>query len=332
MTQNNFTRRDMMMGAAGLAALAVVPVKSLQAAPVLKPESTNQVPGFYHFTVGDLKASVIADGALPQEDIASTFAIGADKADVQDVLDAKFIPNAGAHLHCNALLLRSGTQVILFDCGGQVAPTSGKLVENLKASGVHPDQVSKVIISHAHPDHIFGAVDEQGRSVFKNASFLIHEQELAFWTGADAQMPKSLLPAETQKWMLENVKLKLDVIKPQIQTFKANSDLGHGVSAVDLAGHTAGHSGFLISSGSDSLLHFADAAHLYATALPHPEWKVLYDYDADKAIQTRKTLFDQLSKDKTRAFGYHFPYPGIGHVGVANNVYGWEQELWKWNI
>lgn len=332
MTQTNLTRRDVMLGAVGVAAVATLPVQAKAAPAAATAALSNQVAGFYRFKVGTLDAIAVADGALPQDDLAGTFATGADVSQVQAALDAKFIPNKGAHLHCNGMVLKSGADTILFDCGGKVAPTAGKLVDNLKAAGIAPEQVTKIMISHAHPDHIFGAVDDAGKSVFKNATFMMDENELAFWLSPDAAFPKSLLPADMQKWMLENVKLKLDAIKPQIQTFKAGADLGGGVTALALAGHTAGHTGFMITSGAESLLHFADAAHLYATALPHPEWKVLFDYDADMAVQTRKKLFDQLASDKTRAFGYHFPYPGLGHVGRTNTAYGWEQELWRWDV
>ena len=63
-----------------------------------------------------------------------------------------------ASVEINVLLLKSGPDTILIDtgAGGAMSPTAGKLLESLKLAGTEPSAVTKVIYTHAHPDHLWG--------------------------------------------------------------------------------------------------------------------------------------------------------------------------------
>lgn len=67
------------------------------------------------------------------------------------------------------LLARTGSDVILFDTGAanNFSDTEGKLFESLEAAGVDAADVTKVILTHAHPDHILGAIVAAAQSLVR---------------------------------------------------------------------------------------------------------------------------------------------------------------------
>ena len=92
----------------------------------------------------------------------------------------------------NTFLIHAGGKLALVDtgCGNAMAATGGQLAVNLAASGVLPEEVDTVLLTHMHPDHSNGLADAEGRALFPRAELVMHEAEWAYWHD-DAAMARA---------------------------------------------------------------------------------------------------------------------------------------------
>src|ERR1700742_1695695 len=66
--------------------------------------------------------------------------------------------------------------------GGQRFPPAGKLAANMKAAGIDPAKIDIILVSHFHPDHIFGLMEKGTNApVFPNAEIVVSDDEFKFW-------------------------------------------------------------------------------------------------------------------------------------------------------
>ena len=223
-----------------------------------------------------------------------------------------------AQFEASPLLLKSGNDVILMDTGsgGNFAPTAGKIAESLKAVGVDASAITKVIFTHAHPDHCWGTLGADGKPIFANASFHVAETEWDFWTAPDlaGKMPKDM------EGMVKGTQGQLAGIKDKVAMFKPGAEVLPGINVLDTAGHTPGHVSFELAGG-DGLIITADAIINPLVFFPHPDWKFGFDADHDTAIANRKKLLDMASAGKKKLLGYHWPYPGLGMAEAKDGAY-----------
>jgi hypothetical protein len=77
-------------------------------------------------------------------------------------------------------------------------------------------------------------------------------------------------------------------------------------------------------------MHMADVAHRSDSGLQHPDWSVIFDFDSEQAIATRKRILSQAAADRTPVMGYHFPFPGLGYVETDGSAYRWIPIPWTW--
>src|SRR5689334_7194496 len=144
---------------------------------------------------------------------------------------------------------------MLFDTGAAslFGPTAGKLPQSLAAAGVDPKSVTDIFISHGHGDHVGGLVTANALT-FPNATIHIQAAE---WISLKSQ--EQMAPLVT-------------VMSPKIVEFQPGAELFPEVKAIDIKGHTPGHSGYLITSGEQSLLYIGDTMHHSVISVQQPEW------------------------------------------------------------
>ena len=211
----------------------------------------------------------------------------------------------------NIPLVRTGNDVILFDVGGggKYQPSEGRLSAHLAACGIDPGIVTKVVFTHAHPDHIWGTLNDQGDIRFPNATYYVGETEWGFWTDPHYQtnMPDALHD------FARGAQRDLAAIADRLVLLKPGDDVVAGMRALDTAGHTPGHLSFALT-GADGLIIAADVATNQIVSFEHPEWKFGYDTSPDLAIRNRVRFVDRAATDRIRLLGYHWTYPGVGHV------------------
>ena len=198
----------------------------------------------------------------------------------------------------NAYLLHTGKQLIVIDAG----KADGKAFsEHLQQAGYRPEQVNAVLLTHTHPDHTGGLLTE-GKATFPNATLYLSQAESKLDSAAAVQA----------------------AYQGRLKTFAAGEAVFDGIKSVNLAGHTAGHTGYQITSQGQSGLVWGDIVHNAYIQFDHPEAALKYDADENAARKTRQAIFAQAAKNNTVVAGMHLPFPGIGQVqAVGQNKYRW---------
>ena len=192
----------------------------------------------YHFKVGDFNAMVVSDGTLSFP--ATFFVPKADPDALATVLTEHFLPTEDILAHINALYIETDEHKVLIDTGSGngLAPTAGRLLDNLDAAGIAATDIDTVIVTHAHPDHIGGILDADGQLSLPNAQFYISQAESDFWMADTVAMPKSLLDEASKAGLITGAKETLSAIQDRTTLFAMGDEVIPHIQAVDSVGHT----------------------------------------------------------------------------------------------
>lgn len=280
-------------------------------------------PAFYRFKIGAFDAIAFNDGAFNPPVAQSPFGVGEPVEAKVAVLREAFLPVASVNLQFNVLLVRMGAEWVLFDagCGGLFGPAGGRLVAQMAAAGVRPEQITAVFLTHAHGDHFGGLFDAEKQVVFKNATHYAGRAEYDFWTGLNPDVSGLNQSEEGRKGMVSGARGALEALRGKWQLIAPGDKLIEGLEVIAAPGHTPGHLVFLISSGGDQVLHMADIAHHHAITFARPEWVLAFDVQPKVAEATRRKLFDRAAADRLKVFGAHMPFPAMGHVKALGGSY-----------
>lgn len=304
-----FSKTVAAAAVAGLATAVPVSVAHAKA-----PFANVQAPYFYRFKIGAIEATVVSDGPFSLGDPAATLR-GASKEEVSKILSDHFIGTEKLMVEQNVLIINTGDKIVMFDTGlGNFqffGTTSGRLLNSMAAAGIRPQDVDAVCLTHAHVDHAGGLVGEDGKPVFPNATIYINEAEYDFYTD-EAKLPNA--PAGLKR-QIERALKNLKPLRERIVFVKDGQEIVPGVRALATVGHSVGHMLYMIASGNQTLAVMGDLLHhsvLVMENIQKIEFKP--DWDAKLATQTRIRFLDQFAANRTAVLGYHFPWPGIGHV------------------
>jgi glyoxylase-like metal-dependent hydrolase (beta-lactamase superfamily II) len=273
------------------------------------------------FMIGNYSAFALEDGALQEPNDGKSFVLGRPPAEVAQVLKAGGAPGDHFEFDIHPLLVRTKDRVLLFDtgAGSSFGPIAGKLPESLAMAGIAPASVTDIFISHAHGDHIGGLVTSSGALLFPNAAIHISTAEWQ-WLG-------SMKADEARQVGIAQLSSLVTAIKPKVVAFQPGATLLPGlVTAIDIKGHTPGHSGYEIGSGESSVLYIGDAMHSYVVSVGRPMWKVAFDKDQDVGAASRVALDKREAASGQRVFAVHFPFPGIGRIVPDKDSYRWSLE------
>jgi glyoxylase-like metal-dependent hydrolase (beta-lactamase superfamily II) len=306
-TLHELSRRDVMAGLAA-AGIAAVSTPAFAKAPLLN----TQAPNFYRFKIGSIEATVVSDGPLdlgaPQPDIFK----GVTKEEFGKILAENFLPTDNVKLEQNALVLNTGDKLVLIDTGTGfqklMGKDSGRLLPNLKAAGIDPKDIDAVAITHAHPDHCWGLIGEDGAKIFPNAQIYMSQEDFDFWTDV------SKAPNDMIKSFIEGTRKQLLPVRDRIEFFKDGQEFVTGIQAIAAPGHTVGHTIFMVSSQGKSLCNTADLAHHHVIPLEKPRLEFAFDTDGRQGAATRIKMFGMLAAQRIPILAYHFPWPGIGYL------------------
>jgi glyoxylase-like metal-dependent hydrolase (beta-lactamase superfamily II) len=220
----------------------------------------------------------------------------------------------------NVAVIRTRSELILVDAGTgpRHQPTAGKLAANLKAAGIQPAAITTIVLTHAHPDHLWGVLDASDNPIYPNATYVISARECDVWSDPNVTLPSALKDRAAS--IVSEAKKHLARIQDRIKRVRGGDEITSGVRVVETPGHTPGHISVELAGG-DGLLISGDSVTHAVISFEHPSWKVPVDQDADRGIATRVRLLDRLAADKVRLLGAHLPSPGTGFVERKDGAY-----------
>lgn len=281
------------------------PAEPATEAPPAPPPVSNDARTL---SIGTLSAYALRDGGLKLPNDNQVLGVKRTPEEVAALLSAAGLPTDEIQLSIQPLLVKTTDRVLLFDtgAGSNMGADAGHLPTSLDEAGVTPESVTDVFISHLHGDHIGGLVNAAGTAVFPNAAVHLSEAE---WKALGA-----LKPEQATAYGIAQLPALLAAITPKVATFKADAEIIPGVvRAVDVKGHTPGHSAYLIGNGTDTLLYIGDTMHHSVISVQKPEWAIAFDGNADRASKSRVELLEKSAASGQRIYAVHFPYPGVGH-------------------
>ena len=270
--------------------------------------------------IGDWTIWPLNDGRL-QVDPRQTFDLEPDLLHPA-LLQAGCAEDATLPMQVHCYLMAFENHLILVDTGGgsHFGNEMGFLTQKLLETGHRPSQISAVLLTHCHLDHIGGLLTPDGMPAFSAATLYLSQEEANFWYDPAQEARAN----ETNRAWFPLVRQSLDAYKGRLRPIDPEEVILPGVTAVNAYGHTPGHTAFLVSSNNERLLLWGDLVHLAELQFLHPEWRVKVDTDADQAVASRKRLFEMASDEQLMVGGAHLPYTGLGHVSCTKEGFAWE--------
>lgn len=309
-----------------LGASAALPFLPAGRAAARAPMRNALPPAWYRFKIGAFEATVVSDGRLPLGQPAPAFPESPPE-EIASLMREHFLPTDAATLEQNVLVVNTGRHLVLFDTGmgesmGQQSkmfgPTTGKMLQNLKAAGIEPGQIDVVCATHAHCDHVWGLVNGKGRRVFPNARVAISETDLRYWTDDGNKRGPSFMGV-----FIDGAKKNLAPYRDRMVMVRDGQEVVPGITAIAAPGHTLGHHVYAVTSGNETVVNTGDLAHHQVLLLRKPMWEFAFDTDPKQSAQTRSRMLDRFATDRTAFLSYHFPWPGLGHVAREGDGYEW---------
>lgn len=243
--------------------------------------------------LGAFEVTTLLGGESMREDPIATFAIGVDPAEFERVSQTNFIPADRSGSSFTMTLVKTPEALILFDTG--MFPDNNRA--SLAAAGHTPEDVTHIVLTHMHPDHITGLMAGGTRN-FPNARLIFPRDENDYW----AANPSDAYIANVAPLVAD------------ARQIAAGDEVVPGIRAEAAYGHTPGHTTYLLESEGQKLLITGDSFNHYAYSVERPEWHVRFDLDKDRGAATRAAVLARLAEERIPCIGYHMPFPALAFI------------------
>lgn len=279
----------------------------------------------YNFKIGKCRVSILRDMLMPYT--SETFFLNVDPEELSSALTEKKIDPANIPSPFLVPLLQYDDKNVLIDTGLGYAEKpfmvgdnpfekKGRLQNLLASENVKPEDITDVIITHFHPDHIGGIFNENKELIYPNARFHAPQQEWDFWHSAKAESQSPFFRSfiADQVTPLKNKDLNL---------FSEDfTQVLPGITAIQAHGHTPGHVVMDINFDNERFLHVSDA-FLHPLHIENLHWQTKYDMDHVRARQSRRKILELAFVENMLIHAFHFDFPGLGRVEK-------DKEKWRW--
>lgn len=306
----DISRRTAVIGAAAASAVFGLdgPLEVFSPALAKQPQD---VKPFHSFKVGDIEVFTIYDG-YNKRPLDAGFIKNASLEDAKNALKSAGQDEDAVYIPFTVTIVRTGGKTIMFDSGtgAQLAPTAGLFAANLKAAGIDPAKIDTILVTHFHPDHIFGLMaKDTNEQIYPKAQIVVPKAEMAFWGGSGvfAKLP------EANHGLPKRIQATLATWKNVTMT-EGETEVAPGIRAIPVYGHTPGHTVYALASGNQQLFVLGDTSNVPSLFVRNPGWHVTFDADAAMAEANRRKMFDRVIADKATITGYHFGMPGAGRI------------------
>ena len=296
-------------------------------ARALGAPAEGQAPGYVRFGLGDATVTIVSDGNLITP--ASLLGVNADPAEVRAFLEARKLSSEVNYAHTNHVVVETGEATVLVDVGSgdKFQPSAGRLLANMEAAGIDPAAITHVALTHAHPDHVWGMMDDFGDEPrIPEAGYAIGAAEFDWW------MKEGRVDdvEDGMKAFVVGAQNALAPVAERMEMVADGAEIAPGVTMIDTLGHTLGHMSAMVESGGERLLVLGDAINHGHVSFERPDWQFGFDMDREQAVATRRRLLDMAAADGIAVAGYHLPFPGVGHVVREGSAYRFLPALVRW--
>jgi glyoxylase-like metal-dependent hydrolase (beta-lactamase superfamily II) len=314
---HSISRRGFVLSAAAASAALGLdkPLELIAPAFAQSPDPALAEKGFVKFKVGNIEVTQLYDG-MWEKPHDPNFIKNASVEETKEALKAGGWADAYVPISITVSVVNIGGRIVLFDSGTGAqfgpAPTSGLIVKKdlFKAAGIDQAAIRTIVITHFHPDHIFGLMaKDTNAQVYPNAEILVPAAEYKFWTdpGLLSKLP------EAQQGLAKRIQATFPTWK-NITQFEGDKEITPGVTAIASNGHTPGHTSYLVSSGGSQVMVLGDVTNNPALFLKNPGWHPVFDRDPVLAENNRRKMLDRVVADKLTCTGYHWGFPGAGTI------------------
>ncbi|MBI3126455.1 MAG: MBL fold metallo-hydrolase [Candidatus Tectomicrobia bacterium] len=319
----NPSRREFMIGTAAAGAAWLFGGGEARAA-AQAPAQMTQVASVYRHKVGDMTVTTFMDGYLIRP-LAVLPDGNTDEG--KKLLAVHYMDTTRFVFPVNCHAISAGGRLLAVDTGGRnvLGPTAGRFHSLLRAAGLDPAQVSAVLMTHMHPDHVSGAASPEGQALFPNAEMVVHENEWKHWH-SDALMNKA---PEAARGAFKLARAGGSPYKGRLRLISKDGEVAPGITAIACPGHTAGHTAYLLSSGRERLLIWGDIVNIQPLQFLRPDWAATFDLDKPLSVQSRKRILDMASQERLTIAGTHLGFPGIGNVSRRGSEYDFIPARWQ---
>ncbi len=270
--------------------------------------------GFAKFKVGDWSVTTIYDGVWEKAHDPG-FIKNATVDETKAALSAAGLTDGFVPITFTITVVERDGKTIMFDSGtggGQAGgPKAGMLAKrNMAAAGIDPAKISTIVVTHFHPDHIFGLMEKDTNAqTYPNAEIIVPAAEYEFWTdpGVIAKLPPGF------QGLAKRIQATMPTWK-NIRRIGNDVEATAGIRAVNTNGHTAGHTSYELESGGNKLIVTGDLTNIAPLFVRNPGWHAVFDQDTQKAEQVRRQLFDRAIKEDAVLTGYHWGMPGAAKI------------------